>query len=250
MFDIQLYFLIIAAVVILLSSVIKGITGFGFALLAIPILSIMFPINLLIPSMVLFNLITSVMMLFQFKEKIRVYYIVPMIVASLAGIPIGIYMLTYLSTDFLKILTSFAIILFSVKMLTGVKLAKRNIHKPIFFAGFLSGILTSSISIGGPPLAIAMDRKGYSKDKFRGIFIWFMVFTSIFTTFAFYHKGLITNDTLKFTALSLPLLFIGSNLGVKIATKINQHQFRKFVIYLNVSMGLLMLITTLLKLKL
>lgn len=250
MFDIQLYFLIIAAVVILLSSVIKGITGFGFALLAIPILSIMFPINLLIPSMVLFNLITSVMMLFQFKEKIRVYYIVPMIVASLAGIPIGIYMLTYLSTDFLKILTSFAIILFSVKMLTGVKLAKRNIHKPIFFAGFLSGILTSSISIGGPPLAIAMDRKGYSKDKFRGIFIWFMVFTSIFTTFAFYHKGLINNDTLKFTALSLPLLFIGSNLGVKIATKINQHQFRKFVIYLNVSMGLLMLITTLLKLKL
>ncbi len=250
MFDIQLYFLIIAAVVILLSSVIKGITGFGFALLAIPILSIMFPINLLIPSMVLFNLITSIMMLFQFKEKIRVYYIVPMIVASLAGIPIGIYMLTYLSTDFLKILTSFAIILFSVKMLTGVKLAKRNIHKPIFFAGFLSGILTSSISIGGPPLAIAMDRKGYSKDKFRGIFIWFMVFTSIFTTFAFYHKGLINNDTLKFTALSLPLLFIGSNLGVKIATKINQHQFRKFVIYLNVSMGLLMLITTLLKLKL
>ncbi|MDP2088673.1 MAG: sulfite exporter TauE/SafE family protein [Flavobacteriaceae bacterium] len=249
MFHIQLYFLIIAAAVILLSSVVKGITGFGFALLAVPLLSMIFPLNLLVPSLVLFNLITSIMMLYKLKEKIRGYYIVPMILASLAGIPLGVHLLTFLNPEILKIITGFTVVLFSIKMLSGVKLAKRNIHKPIVFAGFLSGILTSSISIGGPPLAIALDRKGYSKDMFRGIFIWFMVFSSLFSSLAFYYKGLLTTDTIKFTVFSLPLLFIGSGWGVKIAAKINQHQFRKFVIYINVCTGLLMLITTLIKFK-
>ncbi|MDP3353239.1 MAG: sulfite exporter TauE/SafE family protein [Flavobacteriaceae bacterium] len=248
MFHFQLYFIIFAAVVILLSSVIKGITGFGFALLAIPLLSLIFPLSLLVPAIVLFNLITSIIVLFNLKEKIKGYYIVPMIIASLAGIPLGVYLLTYLNPSTLKIVTSLAIIMFSIRMLSGVKLAKRNFHKPIVFAGFLSGVLTSSISIGGPPLAIALDRKGYSKEMFRGIFIWFMVFSSLFTTLAFYYKGLLTTDTIKFTAFSLPLLFIGSGWGVKIATKINQQQFRKFIILLNVCTGLLMLITTLIKL--
>jgi uncharacterized membrane protein YfcA len=248
MFHFQLYFIIFAAVVILLSSVIKGITGFGFALLAIPLLSIILPLSLLVPSMVLFNLITSIIVLFNLKEKIKGYYIVPMIIASLAGIPLGIYLLTYLNPSALKIVTSLAIIMFSIRMLSGVKLAKRNIHKPIVFAGFLSGVLTSSISIGGPPLAIALDKKGYSKEMFRGIFIWFMVFSSLFTSLAFYYKGLLNADAIKFTAFSLPLLFIGSAWGVKIAKKINQQQFRKFVIVLNVCTGLLMLITTLFKL--
>lgn len=134
-------------------------------------------------------------------------------------------------------------------MLSGVKLAKKNLTKPIVFAGFISGLLTSSISIGGPPLVIALDRKGYSKELFRSIFIWFMVVSSLFSTIAFYYKGLLSLETIKYSAFALPLLFLGSGWGVKIASRINAFKFRKLVIYLNVFTGIIMLISTIIAIK-
>lgn len=245
----QFYLLVLTGLVILLSSVIKGITGFGFSLLAIPVLSFIFPMNVLVPALVIFNLVTSILVLLKLKEKVRAYYLIPMMIASLLGIPFGIYILTYIDANILKLVISFLIILFSLKMLSGVKLAKKNLDKPIVFAGFISGLLTSSISIGGPTLALALDRKGYSKELFRGIFIWFMVVSSLFSTVAFYYKGLLSIETIKYSAFALPLLFIGSSWGVKIASRINAFKFRKLVIYLNVFTGLIMLISTILALK-
>lgn len=246
---IQFYLLLITALVILLSSVIKGITGFGFSLLAIPVLSYIFPMDVLIPALVIFNLVTSIMVLFKLKEKVRAYYIIPMMIASLLGIPFGIYILTYVDANILKLVISFLVIIFSLKMLSGVKLAKKNLNKPVVFAGFISGLLTSSISIGGPPLVIALDRKGYGKELFRGIFIWFMVISSLFSTIAFYYKGLLSFQTIKYSAFALPLLFIGSTWGVKIAAQINAIKFRKIVICLNVFSGLIMLISTIIALN-
>jgi len=246
---IQFYLLVITAIVILASSVIKGITGFGFSLLAIPFLSFIFPMNILVPALVIFNLVTSILVLIKLEEKVRAYYIVPMMIAALIGIPFGIYVLTYIDANVLKIVISLTVILFSIKMLKGVKLAKHNLKKPLVFAGFVSGLLTSSISIGGPPLVFALDRKGYTKELFRGIFVWFMVFSSLFSTIGFLYKGLLSFETVKYASFALPLLFIGSGWGVKIASRINAFKFRKLVIYLNVFTGLIMLISTLLALK-
>lgn len=246
---IQFYLLVITVIVILTSSVVKGITGFGFSLIAIPFLSFIFPMDVLIPALVIFNLVTSVLVLIKLEEKIRAYYLIPMMLAALIGIPFGVFVLTYIDQNILKLIISFLVIFFSIKMLKGVKLAKKNIEKPLVFAGFVSGLLTSSISIGGPSLVIALDRKGYSKELFRGVFIWFMVFSSLFSSIAFYYKGLLHLETLKYVSFTLPILFIGSVWGTKIARHLNAIKFRKVVIYLNVFTGLFMLVSTLIKMK-
>jgi len=245
----QFYLIVITGLVILGSSIVKGITGFGFSLLAIPFLSFIFPLNILVPALVIFNFVTSILVLIKLEEKVKAYYIIPMMIAALIGIPFGIFVLTYINADVLKILISLTVILFSIKMLKGVQLAKHNLKKPLIFAGFISGLLTSSISIGGPPLVIALDRKGYTKDLFRGIFVWFMVFSSLFSTIGFIYKGLLTFETIKYASFALPILFLGSGLGVKIASRLNAIKFRKIVIYLNVLTGLFMLISTIISLK-
>lgn len=249
MFDLQVYLLIISAIIIFASSVVKGITGFGFALLAVPLLSLIFPLPMLIPAMVLFNLITSFFILIKLHEKIKWYYIVPMFVASLGGIPLGIYALEYLDAQTLKLIIGAIIFIFSLKMLKGIKLAKRNLKLPIVFAGFVSGLLTSSVSIGGPPLVIAMIRKGYNKEIFRGLLSWFNVFTCLFSSVAFYMKGFLTPDSMKLAIFSLPILFIGSAWGSKISRKFDQKQFKRVVILLNAFTGLLIVVSTLIKMK-
>ncbi len=247
MHDISLIQIILCGLVIFSAAFIKGLTGFGFALLAVPFLSLLFPMQVLVPAMSLFNLITSLVILFKLQEKIKAYYFIPMFVASLGGIPLGIYALQYVSSENLKLITGILVILFSVQMLGKVKVAKHFSQFPIVFAGFISGMLSSSISIGGPPLVIAMNRKGYSKEHFRGVFAWFGAFSSFFTTAAFLMKGMIEMESVNLAFFCLPILFLGSHIGSKFSIKIEQNKFRKIVIGINILTGSFIVISTLLK---
>jgi uncharacterized membrane protein YfcA len=245
MHDITLIQIILCGIVILSASIIKGITGFGFALLAVPFLSLLFPMQVLVPAMSLFNLITSLVLLLKMKEKIKAYLFIPMFIASLGGIPLGVYALEYISSDTLRLITGILVIIFSLRMLGKVRLAKRFLKYPIFFAGFVSGILGSSISVGGPPLVIAMNRKGYKKNHFRGIFAWFSTFSSFFTTAAFLMKGMIEKESINLALFCLPLLFFGSHIGAKFSTKIEPEKFRKLVIGINIVTGTFIVLSAL-----
>jgi uncharacterized membrane protein YfcA len=247
MHDISIIQIILCGIVILSASFIKGMTGFGFALLAIPFLSFIFPMQVLVPAMSLFNLITSLVILFKLQEKIKAYYFIPMFIASLGGIPLGVYALEYVSSDSLRLMTGILIILFSLQMLGKVKLAKRFLKLPIVFAGFISGILGSAISVGGPPLVIAMNRKGYTKERFRGVFAWFSTFSAFFTTVAFLMKGMIEMESVNLSLFCLPILFFGSHIGSKFSNKIEPDKFRKIVIGINIITGSFIVISALIK---
>jgi len=112
-------------------------------------------------------------------------------------------------------------------MLGKINLAKRFKNMPIVFAGFLSGILNTSISVGGPPIVIAMTRKGYGKDLFRGALAWFSMFSALFTTAAYVAKNLVPNESLILAIGCTPLLLLGSRWGNNWSIKIHPEKFKK-----------------------
>lgn len=246
--ELTVLLIVVSGVVILMSSLLKGMTGFGFALLAIPFLSLIYPVKVLVPAMTIFNLITSVILLLKIRERISWYYFIPMFVASLGGIPLGIYLLDYLDEEVLRIIIGVTLTFLSLKMLSGIPLARRFRDKPVFFAGFLSGILSGSVSLGGPPLVIAMNRKNYNKDLFRGIFAWFSVFSSFFALAGFYVKGMIPSDSLRLSLYYTPLLFLGSSLGNKLAGLVNAEKFKRVVVVVNVFTGVITVISAIINL--
>jgi uncharacterized membrane protein YfcA len=245
MHDITFIQIVLCSIVILSAAFIKGMTGFGFALLAVPFLSLIFPMQVLVPAMSLFNLITSLVILFKLQEKIKAKLFIPMFIASLGGIPLGVYALEFMSSENLRLVTGILVIIFSIRMLGKVRLAKRFRRYPIVFAGFVSGILGSCISVGGPPLVIAMNRKGYSKNHFRGVFAWFSTFSSFFTTAAFIMKDMIQTESVNLALLCLPILFFGSHLGSKFSGKIEPEKFRKMVISINIVTGVFIVVSSL-----
>lgn len=244
--EMTLLLILLSGVVILMASLLKGMTGFGFALIAIPFLSIMYSVKVLVPAMAMFNLLSSIILLLKIREKISWYYFIPMFAASMGGIPLGIYMLDFLDEKVLRIIIGGILIIVSAKMLAGVSIAKRFRNKPIVFAGFLSGILSGSVSLGGPPLVIAMNRKNYSKELFRGIFAWFSTFSSFFALAAFYVRGLVPAGSLNMALYYSPLLLIGSSLGNRWASLINPEKFKRVVVIINVFTGVVTVVSAIL----
>ena len=237
---------LISAIVVLMAALLKGMTGFGFALLAVPLLSLMFPIQALIPAMTIFNLITSVYILASIKLKVKAKYFLPMLLASFVGIPIGVYALTYFPEKTLELAAGISIFSISMVFLLGGNqpAPEKRREKPIVFAGFLSGLLTSSMSIGGPPIALAMNRKGYSKESFRKIFALVSVINAVISSVLYAIHGLFIAFSLKFVLYLLPVIFIGAKVGDVLSKKVNQLFFRKIILYINLVLGIFIIVRT------
>lgn len=231
---------LISILVILMASLLKGMTGFGFALLALPILTIFFPMQALVPAMTLFNLFTSLYILANIKLKIEYKYLLPMLLASFIGIPAGVQILQYLPERTMELTTGISIFSLSmVFLLSGNKeIPESRKKKPIVFAGFLSGFMASSMSIGGPPIALAMNRKGYTKERFRKMFALVSVINAVIATVLYVAKGIFVAFSLKFAAFLFPVMLIGSKLGDVLSNRVNQVQFKKMILYLNMVLGL------------
>ena len=231
---------IISAIVILMASLLKGITGFGFALMALPILTIFFPMQMLVPAMTLFNLFTSLYILSNIRLKVKGRYFIPMLLASFIGIPAGVYALTYLPERTLELTTGISIVSISMFFLlgSGREISESRKEKPIVFAGFLSGFMASSMSIGGPPIALAMNRKGYSKEHFRKIFALVSIINALISASLYVIKGIFPPFSLKFAIFLFPVILIGSKIGDLLSRRVNQMQFKRMVLYLNMVLGL------------
>lgn len=237
---------LISAIVVLMAALLKGMTGFGFALLAVPLLSLVFPIQSLIPAMTIFNLLTSVYILASIKLKIKAKYFLPMLLASFVGIPIGVYVLTYFQEKTLELAAGISIFSISMVFLLGGNrpVPEKRREKPIVFAGFLSGLLTSSMSIGGPPIALAMNRKGYSKESFRKIFALVSVINAALSFVLYIVHGVTIGFSLKFAFYLFPAIIIGSKIGDSLSRKVDQLFFKKVVLYINLFLGLFIIVHT------
>ena len=237
----------ISVVVILMASLLKGMTGFGFALLALPVLTIFFPMQALVPAMTLFNLFTSLYILANIRLKIELKSLFPMLLASFIGIPAGVYLLKYLPERTMVLTTGISIFSLSMVFLLGSnkEIPESRKRKPIVFAGFLSGFMASSMSIGGPPIALAMNRKGYSKERFRKMFALVSVINAVISTILYVAKGIFVAFSLKFAIILFPIMLLGSKLGDVLARRVDQLQFRRMILYLNMLLGLFIVVRTL-----
>jgi uncharacterized protein len=91
----------------------------------------------------------------------------PIFVAALPGLALGVVALTELSKEVLQVVVGVAVI-----AAAGWQLQRRasRPHLPpaaAWGAGFVSGALTTSISVSGPPLVLWLEARGVRPEEFR-----------------------------------------------------------------------------------
>ncbi len=236
--DILLIILIIA-----IASIIKGITGFGFALVSLPLLLNWYSPLELIPVLVLCNLVASFIIVLQRKEhQLLDKNFKSLIISGGVFTIAGVTTLHYVSEDLLITIMSVFFIVLSLLSLLGVKYALKP--SPIIFkiAGALFGFLTGSISVSGPPLALFLNSLGVSNQAFREVFSWFSIVTSVIAIIGFWISGMIKFQTIELTILFLPILFGGSYIGKRINNRVPVKVFETAVLAITLVSSFLLLL--------
>lgn len=233
---------------ILLASLIQGITGFGFALIAVPLLSLFIPeLRNITPIIVIYSLLTNVIIVYKSRHYIDLKKIIPLIIFGIIATPIGTYILLYVNVSTLKIIIGLIITITAFAMLKNFKIKIKNQGISYGIVGLLSGFLNGSTGLSGPPVVLFLTNQNTDKDVFRANLTFYGIATNIFAIILFIAEGIINTSVINFTILYLPALIIGVFGGIILSAKINETLFKKLTIYLIAFLGLYTAISAILK---
>ena len=149
-------------------SVIFGITGFGAALVTIPLATHLVSLPFALALFVLVDLANSFRIGMENpKNAVRSEWtrMVPTIVL---GTIAGVTLLVNLPREIATLLLGLFVLLFAVNSLvrkpdTGRKLSTRW----AYVAGFAGGVTSTLFGAGGPPYAMYLTQRGLSKEQYR-----------------------------------------------------------------------------------
>jgi uncharacterized protein len=159
----------LAAVAAFAGAAVQSATGFGFALVLSPALFATADPVEAVTALLVLGLALNLLVLFERGRPEHVDWraLAPMLLAALPGLAVGVVALTQLSKEALQVAVGVGVI-----AAEGWQL-RRGRERPAlpagagWAAGFVSGVLTTSISVSGPPIVLWLEARGVRPEEFR-----------------------------------------------------------------------------------
>lgn len=218
--------------IILLSGFIQGLTAFGFALVSMPLLTLIIPIQQVVPIIVILSLVTNIGIWYDTRKSIDLKKYWLLIIASLAAAPIGTQLILVLDPNMLKIIVGILITFFALTLLTGTNWKIKREKLSFMLVGFLCGILNGSISISGPPVALFLSNQEADKQRFKANLNMFALILNIVTILLFIQNGVINKEVMSYVSWMIPATVVGVVIGIVAVRKLNEKMFKKLTLYL------------------
>ncbi|WP_070120090.1 sulfite exporter TauE/SafE family protein [Bacillus marinisedimentorum] len=230
-------------VIILLASILQTSTGFGFSILATPFLLFLFEPKEAIQINLILSLFISAALLAKISRDIDFGVLKRLIIGSTAGLPAGIIIFLLIDITKLKLGISIVILLLTVMLIVKFRIVQTT--KRDLLAGGLSGSLTTSIGMPGPPLLLYFSGTDTKKEKLRGTTLAFYLFIYLMSLIMqIMFAG--TNETVWISSsVALPLVAAGMYAGQHLFKLINQDTFRIFTYIILLFTGVYLLIESL-----
>src|SRR3546814_2504763 len=127
--------------IIFLATLVRSIFGFGESLVAVPLLALFLPIEIAVPVSVLVSIAVAGVVVVQDWEKIHFKSAAWLVLFSIIGLPIGLWLLTSADERLVKSTLAVVIIGFALYSLFGRTIRLESESKiGLFLCGFLSGV--------------------------------------------------------------------------------------------------------------
>lgn len=151
LFIVSIGVMAVAFVVTAFASTVQGTIGFGFAVLSVPVLSLLDPRLAPVPQLLL-SLPISLWVVWRERHAVRLGEVVWILVGRLPGAVIGVVLIKLVNDTILDLLVASVVLVAVFVIATGYLIERTAVTK--FSAGVVSGTFAMVASIGGPPLAL------------------------------------------------------------------------------------------------
>ncbi len=219
-----------ATAIVVLAYFIRGITGFGSGLIAVPLLALFLPLTFVVPLILLLDFTASLVMGGLDLKRVQWREVGMLIPFSLIGVIVGTQLLVNLPlTPMLLILAAF-IAVFAVRSLLNLKGEKPVSAWWAIPASFTGGTVGGLFGTGGPPYVIYLNHRIQDKTLLRATFSALFFIEGAVRIVTFFVAGLLMAQTVWWNALfALPLMLGALWVGGHVHTGLTQTHMTRLI---------------------
>jgi uncharacterized membrane protein YfcA len=231
-------------VIIFFSSIILGMTGFGNALIALPLMLLFMDPKLAIPVMKAASLVSQLTMQAMGRFPINWRLLVRLAVPATVGTYLGVALLDISEPQFLIDVVAIIVLSFSLASLIFARGFRIDNALLAPMIGFVAGVLGGSVTLSGPPVVLFLSHEqSDDKLKFRGTLLAFFTIEIISTLISYLYFGLFRREHLILVIKITLVMVLGLWLGIQIFARFSNEVFRKAVLVSLVLLSLGIILT-------
>src|SRR5829696_4312170 len=188
------------------AGVVRGITGFGGAMVMAPPLALLLGPQLAVPVILVLESVVAAPMLVQTRHRVQWKVIGAIIFAACLTVPLGVLMLVAIDPTVTRRAIAVTVIVFAFVLLQGWRYAGRPRLTTSVGLGAVSGAMLGATSIGGPPVILYLLSGPDPIETTRANLTLYVAVTSLIGVAMLWNRG-VFDARAGFTALLLAPLY-------------------------------------------
>lgn len=230
-----------AAAVIFVAYMVRGIVGFGSALVAVPLLVLMFPLQIVVPVVVFLDYIGSASQGLSNRRLVAWREQLPLVPFTLMGVGIGLFLFKTLDSAVLAEALGGFIIVYAFYQL----LPLPELRGPRLMAvpcGILGGLLGALFGTGGPLYVIYLGLRQLEKSVFRATFAINFLIDGAIRLAAYAVFGFVSVELLVTMIAALPVAGLALWCGGRVHAEMSQRTYTKLISVVLLGSGAMLLL--------
>jgi len=215
-------------VILLTASVTQAVTGFGFALVAVPLLAAATDARTAVVGAALVSQLITVTMAARERSHVRWRTAVAIVGAALLGMPFGLLVLRGAPERALTALI--AVVAFACTLIVWRGARIGTGIATVGMVGVLTGALGAATGTSGPPLVAAFQAMGYDPRTFRATIAVVFTGSGMFSIAGYALAGQMHRSALWVALAGVPAVALGWWAGNRLFARIDPARFRQVVL--------------------
>jgi uncharacterized protein len=219
--------LVFLAASALIAGLARGFSGFGGALIFVPLASVVVGPKSAAPLLLIIDAVAAAGLIPNAWQHAARREVGIMAAGAAVGIPLGAWLLTRADPLALRWGLAGAVAILLVILISGWRYGGRRTRPVTAGVGLVGGLLSGSAQIGGPPIVAFWLSSTLSPDVVRANIVLYFAISTVFSGAAYLAGGLITQAVLMLALLVGPAYGLGIYLGSRLFGVASQTMFRR-----------------------
>ncbi|MBC8505094.1 MAG: sulfite exporter TauE/SafE family protein [Anaerolineales bacterium] len=230
------------ALINFLATLSQTVAGFGAPLINMPFMIDWLGIHIATPVSSFVGLITSIIVLFYYREDFSLRSVSNLLIPSILGVPIGVYALSALDVGVVQIILGILVVGFALYSLFSPSIPTLKDYRWAYLFGFIAGITGGAFNISGPIIVIYAAFRGWPPGEFRSNLQGYFLVTNISILIFHWVDGNLTPIFWQASLWAIPGMLLAVIFGIYLGKWINVKRFRQLILVLLIVSGVRLII--------
>lgn len=211
-------------------ATVLGTVGFGIGISTAPVLLLVLDPQTVVVTVNTVSLAVFVLIIRQTRGYLPGRAMAPVIVAGLAGAPVGVLVLDSVSPTVLRIVIAALVVALTVPAALGMRGPASRPRFTGVVVGFVVGALLTGSGIGGPLVALHLLARRWSRQAIRASLAFYFLAVESTGVVGYVVTGLFTEERIRLILVVTGPVILGFVLATTIGRRMNERLFRTSVV--------------------